>query len=104
MRALLDTHAFIWMANSPEKLSSNARRICEEESLVLSVARVWEMTVRARPGKLIVVTPVGEYIRRQTRIGSIALLPIQFHHAVRAGELDSGHIRSVRSDAGRTIS
>jgi PIN domain nuclease of toxin-antitoxin system len=46
---------------------------------------------KARQGKLILATSVGDYIRRQTRIGSISILPVYFPHAVGAGTLESAH-------------
>jgi PIN domain nuclease of toxin-antitoxin system len=42
MKLLLDTHAFIWWASAPERLSDEALAACQgrNNSLVLSVASV----------------------------------------------------------------
>jgi PIN domain nuclease of toxin-antitoxin system len=42
MRLLLDTHVFIWWDSSPEKLSPEARRPCQDvrNTLILSVASI----------------------------------------------------------------
>ncbi|HWF09050.1 MAG TPA: hypothetical protein VG297_11335 [Bryobacteraceae bacterium] len=69
MRALLDSHTFIWMADSPEKLSRRARGVCEEASLVLSVASVWELAIKARLGRLTFTESIENYVLRQTRMG-----------------------------------
>ena len=79
------------MVDSPEKLSLKARAVCEEQSLVLSAVSVWEIAIKARQGKLLVPGSVGEFVRRQTRIGFISMLPIYFPHAVSAGALKSAH-------------
>jgi PIN domain nuclease of toxin-antitoxin system len=92
MRVLLDTHTFIWMADSPEKLSRRARVICEEEgSLVLSVASVWELAIKARLGRLTFAESIETWVLRQTPIGGISILPILVPHAIRAGGLESEH-------------
>jgi PIN domain nuclease of toxin-antitoxin system len=91
MRVLLDTHTFIWMADSPEKLSRRARVVCTEESLVLSVASVWELAIKARLGRLTFSESIENYVLRQTRMGAISILPIRVPHAIRAGGLNSPH-------------
>lgn len=51
---LLDTHAFVWMASDPEKLSSRAvdaiQRNCE--GLLVSVATCWEVALLHKRGRL----------------------------------------------------
>lgn len=39
MKALLDTHAFIWLDTQPEKLSQTALNLCQDENneLYLSI-------------------------------------------------------------------
>jgi PIN domain nuclease of toxin-antitoxin system len=91
MRVLLDTHTFIWLADSPEKLSPRARVVCEEGSLLLSVASVWELATKARLGRLTFTESIENYVLRQMRIGGISILPIRVAHAVRAGGLESEH-------------
>jgi PIN domain nuclease of toxin-antitoxin system len=54
MRLLLDTHAFLWMADSPERLGADAREALLDHShyLALSLASVWEMAIKIGLGKL----------------------------------------------------
>jgi PIN domain nuclease of toxin-antitoxin system len=44
MKLLLDTHVFLWLNGSPDKLSDAARQACEDpgNSLHLSLASAWE--------------------------------------------------------------
>lgn len=44
MTVLLDTHAFIWWDENPQKLGAKALAACQDPTnqLVLSVASIWE--------------------------------------------------------------
>ena len=45
MRALLDTHAFLWFITGDRRMSSQSRSVIEDpgNDLLLSMASVWEM-------------------------------------------------------------
>src|SRR5215831_7794287 len=51
---LIDTHVFLWSALEPERLSRTARRLLRSPNvtLYLSVASVWETTLKRHKGKL----------------------------------------------------
>jgi PIN domain nuclease of toxin-antitoxin system len=51
---LLDTHAFLWSAVDPERLSRTARRLLRNPAvtLYLSVASLWELSLKHHKGKL----------------------------------------------------
>jgi PIN domain nuclease of toxin-antitoxin system len=92
MKALLDTHAFLWAVAEPEKLSKRAARVIEDEAnqLLLSVASLWEIVLKAQAGKL--QLPEGPQFlaehMAQLGIGSLpvdtghvlALLSLPLHH------------------------
>ncbi len=48
-KLLLDTHTFIWWDSQPAKLSHKALALCQEpqNTLLLSVASIWEMLSQA---------------------------------------------------------
>ncbi|MEI2613427.1 MAG: hypothetical protein V9G20_32720 [Candidatus Promineifilaceae bacterium] len=48
MKLLLDTHAFIWWYNEPERLPAKVLSACQNptNTLILSVASVWEMQIK----------------------------------------------------------
>ena len=48
MKYLLDTHAFLWAALEPAKLSRKAAEACETGELWLSAASVWRYLSRRR--------------------------------------------------------
>ena len=52
MKVLIDTHTFLWIAAEPEKLSHRARVVCSAEALFLSVASVWEISIKSHIGRL----------------------------------------------------
>jgi PIN domain nuclease of toxin-antitoxin system len=54
MKILLDTHAFLWALIEPDKLSSTALRLLEDDStdVMVSAASAWEIATRFRLGKL----------------------------------------------------
>lgn len=54
MRILLDTHVWLWMVMTPDRLSAAARRLVSstDTERVLSAASTWEMTIKYRLGKL----------------------------------------------------
>ena len=54
MKALLDTHAFLWAIGNTAKLSDTARRIIRDEAntLLVSAASLWQIALKVRAGKL----------------------------------------------------
>ena len=70
MRILLDTHIFIWWHDEPERLSARAFALCDDptNSLVLSVASIWEMQIKHQSGKLTLSAPLSQIIADQQQI------------------------------------
>jgi PIN domain nuclease of toxin-antitoxin system len=93
MRVLLDTHALLWWLDGDRRLIRSMRAIIEDESneILVSAATVWEVTTKARLGKLPraadVAADVPACIRDQGFVG----LPISPGHAQRAGSLPGPH-------------
>lgn len=93
MRYLLDTHAFIWLDNDPEKLSPRVAAICAnpETSLFLSMASIWEMQIKVQLGKLTLPASIELIIRQQMADNRIRLLPIEFNHILQLDQLPFHH-------------
>jgi PIN domain nuclease of toxin-antitoxin system len=91
MKYLLDTHAFLWAAFEPAKLSKRAAEACKTGELWLSVASVWEIVIKVQIGRLTIPEPVRDFVGRQLKSGQIAVLPIHARHAYRAGDLPMYH-------------
>lgn len=75
MRLMLDTHAFIWLDEVPEKLSDNALAACRDatNTLHLSLASLWEMQIKIKTGKLALQDPLEELIRRHQSQNGLTL-------------------------------
>lgn len=93
MRVLLDTQIFIWWDSEPLKLSAQTLALCQDQTntLVLSVASVWEMQIKAQLGKLNLDRPLAEIIESQQLINNIELLPVQVAHVLALQRLPAHH-------------
>lgn len=93
MRALLDTHSFLWFVSADPKLSSKAEGLISEgaNELLLSVASVWEVAIKVSLGRLPLAAPVHEFIPEQLRRNWIDLLPIEASHTFEVARLPFHH-------------
>ncbi|MBN9213994.1 MAG: hypothetical protein ABS62_13180 [Microbacterium sp. SCN 70-200] len=90
---LLDTHIWIWMLEDSPRLQGIQRATVEdaENSLLLSVASVWEMSVKTHAGRLTSPLRTAAHFREQLELTNVELVPIEFEHAVTAGALPPHH-------------
>lgn len=93
MRILLDTHLFIWWDSEPQQLSPQARALCDdaENTLVLSVASVWEMQIKQQLGKLKLRLPLAELIADQQKDNGVEILPVGLSHVLALEKLPLHH-------------
>ena len=93
MRLLLDTHTFIWWDSEPAKLSAQALALCQDRqnSLLLSVASVWEMQIKLQLGKLKLTLPLSELIENQRQTNHLEILPILLPHVLAVQHLPTHH-------------
>jgi PIN domain nuclease of toxin-antitoxin system len=56
---LFDTAPFLWAVSSPQSLSAKVRKLIEggKNSIVVSVASLWEVMIKARKGLLPISQP-----------------------------------------------
>ena len=93
MKLLLDTHAFIWWDSNPDKLSPRALTLCQDRrnTLIVSVASLWEMQIKAQLGKLKLNIPMAELIEKQKETNAIKVLTISLEHILELGNLPTIH-------------
>ncbi|WP_395092224.1 type II toxin-antitoxin system VapC family toxin [Armatimonas sp.] len=93
MKLLLDTHTFLWFVAGDTQLSPTARRMIEDlgNDRYLSIASIWEMSIKHGIGKLPFAQPIEIFIPTQLRINRIDILPITQEHAFQAGQLPTHH-------------
>ena len=82
MRVVLDTHTFLWFVLGDPKLSDVARQIIEEQQneKLLSIASIWEVTIKVSTGKLKLDTDVVTFFDEECRRNGITVLPVEIRH------------------------
>ncbi|MBX3506882.1 MAG: type II toxin-antitoxin system VapC family toxin [Parvibaculum sp.] len=93
MRLLLDTHTFIWWMTNDAALPPSTRKAIadEENSVFLSAATAWEMTIKYKIGKLPVVAGFIADVPTAIEEQGFIELPIGIAHGQAAGALDGHH-------------
>ncbi len=93
MRLLLDTHAFLWFVLGDSKLPNLARTLIEnpENQVYLSLASVWEMTIKHSLGKFPLDRPIEQFILRETSRNDISLFGVQTQHIFGLLDLPQTH-------------
>ena len=93
MRLLVDTQCWLWMAASPERLSSTARGIVEDPAnhLLLSSASAWEIAIKYALGKLQLPDAPARYVPTRMVALRTRALPIEHAHALGVSDLPPHH-------------
>ena len=93
MRLLLDTHTFIWWDSEPAKLSPKMLALCQnpDNELILSVASLWEMQIKAQLGKMKLIMPLAHLIESQQKTNNLQLLSVRAPHVLELSSLPSLH-------------
>ena len=81
MAYLLDTSAYLFLLQEPERLSAaQVTALQSGEPLLLSYASVLEMAMLMRKGRLRITFSLSELLRTQNRLHRIRLLPVRPVH------------------------
>jgi PIN domain nuclease of toxin-antitoxin system len=93
MRALLDTHAFLWFIAGDPRLSLEARTLIEDpdNEKLCSMASIWEMAIKSSLGKLTLAQPFQELIPKQLESNGIDVLDIRLSHVTHVSTLPLYH-------------
>jgi len=93
LRLLLDTHALLWWLDGDRRLSMKARRAIANQSntILVSAASAWEITTKARLGKLAGAADVAADVAACVDSQGFLALDITLLHAQRAGRLPGEH-------------
>jgi PIN domain nuclease of toxin-antitoxin system len=93
MRLLLDTHVFLWWNQADPRLSRRVRSLLSdpENSLYLSVASAWEMTLKVQSGKLDLPAATAVYIPARLNHYGMEALPVTLEHVLAASTLPAHH-------------
>jgi PIN domain nuclease of toxin-antitoxin system len=93
MRVLLDTCTFLWLAASPDRISSKASGVIDDEgnSLLLSDVSIWEIATKHRIGKLPLPQTPRSWVSTQMAFFQLDRLPIDTESIYLSGELPLVH-------------
>lgn len=93
MKALLDTHAFLWWIMDDPQLSDRARELItnRNNTFYLSAASGWEIMIKARLGRLQLPKNPQRFISEQLSLNNIESLPVQMSHALHTITLPDHH-------------
>jgi PIN domain nuclease of toxin-antitoxin system len=82
MKLLLDTHTFLWLDGSPERLSARALAACEDPNnhLYLSVVSAWEIQIKYQINRLKLEVSVQEMIQGQQDANGLNILLVELYH------------------------
>ena len=87
MRLLLDTHALLWSAHEPDRLSVIARQVIEDGSneIIVSAVSAMEIATKSRKGTLEYPSTLARRFTAEVERQGFGLLAITSDHAQRAG-------------------
>ena len=92
MRLLLDTHTFLWFIDDSPQLSQQGKALLEADNeLWLSIASLWEITIKLRLGKLTVGMPIEVLMTEHLTRNAIDILPITVAHLIALSTLPLHH-------------
>jgi PIN domain nuclease of toxin-antitoxin system len=93
MKALLDTHTFLWWITDQPRLPHRVRAIIEDakNEIFVSAATGWEIIIKFQLGRLLLPDNPESYLMEQIQSNAFQPLPIQLRHSLRLLALPSLH-------------
>lgn len=93
MRALLDTHTFLWWNMDDPQLSNAARAFIKDgqNEVFVSAASAWEIAIKCARGRLSLPESPGQYVPDRMAAHRFLPLPVQISHALQVFNLPDIH-------------
>jgi PIN domain nuclease of toxin-antitoxin system len=93
MRALLDTHAFLWFVLNDSQLGSTARAVIADpqNEIEISPASYWEIAIKISIGKYSLNEPFQPFMEQQIATNRFRILPVTVSHAAVVATLPFHH-------------
>ena len=91
---VLDTHALLWWALDPERLSERARELTsemEQRGGFVSSISIWELAIKVKRGKLELPLSVDELAQRLERGAVVEITPVDSGTWLRSVALPWAH-------------
>jgi len=92
MQLLIDTHILIWFLEGNNLLLKPRRQIIADSnnSVLVSIASLWEIAIKISIGKLTLNKPLTDVIK-QIAVDNIETLPISAEHTLQVSTLPFHH-------------
>lgn len=98
---VLDTHVWIWWLSNPEKLSSKATEVInneiQDDGIVISSISTWEIALLVTRGRLEISIDVRDWIRKTEGLSFVTFMPVDNTIALRSVSLP-GNFHSDPAD------
>jgi PIN domain nuclease of toxin-antitoxin system len=93
MKLLLDTCCWLWWLSDTDKLSKQQLEAIadRQNQLFLSVASIWELSIKVNGQKLTLPQPLKKLVERECPIDLMTIIDIKPIHAIGAGNLTLHH-------------
>ncbi len=93
MSYLLDTHCWLWLQTTPERLPAELLDILADRSvdLFLSAASAWELGIKHAAGRIELPESPGDHVREGMRRSGVRELSMSHSHALEAAALPPHH-------------
>jgi PIN domain nuclease of toxin-antitoxin system len=93
VRFLIDTHCWLWLQASPERLSPDVVSSLESPAndLILSAASSWEIAIKYALGRLPLPEPPSRYVPSRMAASGTRGLAVEHAHTLRVAELPAHH-------------
>ncbi len=93
MKLLLDSNVLLWSIFDRKMLSSKVRRLIEDDAheIFVSVASVWEISIKVAKGKLALPGGSIRYVMEQIQRTETTVLPLSNKHILRVETLPHHH-------------
>lgn len=92
MKLLLDTHIFLWYITGDTRVGADLRTTIENaDAVYLSVASLWETTIKYHLGKLPLPHPPHPWLTAQRELHGIESLAIDEASVARLSDLELHH-------------
>ncbi|MFI5399031.1 MAG: type II toxin-antitoxin system VapC family toxin [Candidatus Binatia bacterium] len=93
MKFLVDTHCWLWLQASPQRLSPEVLLLLgnPDNDLLLSAASSWEIAIKYALGKLPLPEPPSRYVPRRMAVSGSRGLAVEHAHTLRVADLPMHH-------------
>lgn len=92
MRLLLDTHVFLWLQTTPERLKAQLALVEDERNeLVVSAASSWEIAIKHQLGRLPLPEEPARYVPSRIQAIGAKPLAVEHFHALAVATLPALH-------------